>query len=101
MRRFLTIRARERARERRRAAEDGATECLSLCLESKEIDTISGDKVGALSARTAALGAGAGGASHGRVSKVAGDAALGAAAAEEEDRCANLISTLMCGRLDD
>ena len=70
---------------------DGATECLSLCLESKEIDTISGDKVGALSARTAALGAGAGGASHGRVSKVAGDAALGAAAGVAASRSCWLV----------
>jgi len=73
------------------AAEDGATECLSLCLESKEIDTISGDKVGALSARTAALGAGAGGASHGRVSKVAGDAALGASAGVAASRSCWLV----------
>ena len=56
-------------------------ECLSLCLESKEIDTISGDKAGALSARTAALGAGAGAVGAGRVSKVAGDVSSAAGVA--------------------
>ena len=84
--RVQTLRVPERRQEKRSqrgknaedgstedgATEDGSTECLSLCLESKEIDTISGDKVGALSARTAALGAGAGGAGQARVSKVAG-----------------------------
>ena len=73
------------------ATEDGSTECLSLCLESKEIDTISGDKVGALSARTAALGAGAGGAGQARVSKVAGDAALGAASGVAASRSCWLV----------
>jgi hypothetical protein len=60
------------------------SECLSLCLESKEIDTISGDKQGALSARTAALGAGGrigDGGDAARVSKVAGDLSPGSGVA--------------------
>ncbi len=67
------------------SADDGQfSECLSLCLESKEIDTISGDKQGALSARTAALGAGGrirDGGDAARVSKVAGDLSPGSGVA--------------------
>ena len=72
---------REDAEETLDDGRDDGAECLSLCLESREIDAIGGDKAGALSARTAALAAGAGGGSAGRVSKVAGNASLTAGVA--------------------